>query len=215
MGERLEALQEASCLGGERQQSGRINDDRDKTRGVRYWPSRRNRSGTPQDYSFTDSALGRGENSAPGSDTEREQSNVASARNERSTQNKRATSISGTGQSMNVYDAIAESHPLTIDELPRDAPRYSHQEKENASPPFLADIAHRAIPTNPRTNSSWTTAEEQELKTLRDAGKNWRSIARAFPTRTERSLIRHWYRDLHHADLEEQDRVEQDPKHLQ
>ncbi|KXS97127.1 hypothetical protein AC578_2900 [Pseudocercospora eumusae] len=38
-----------------------------------------------------------------------------------------------------------------------------------------------------RTNTPWTPAEEQRLKTLRDAGSSWSEIAKTFPTRTEGS----------------------------
>lgn len=207
MGERLEALQEARRSRHQRQQSGRTSDDHDNTPGVHYWPSRRNRPRTSRDYSFTDSALGRGEEFSPGSDTEREQSNAGSARTERSIQNTSATSHLGAGQSMNVDDATAESHPVIFGELPRDTPRYGLEEKENAVPRFPAEFGHRNTPKYPRTTSPWTTAEGQKLKTMREAGKSWRDIAKTFPTRSEGSLKKHWYKDLHYADFDEEERV--------
>ncbi|EON67234.1 hypothetical protein W97_06487 [Coniosporium apollinis CBS 100218] len=54
-----------------------------------------------------------------------------------------------------------------------------------------------------RTNTPWTPAEEQRLKTMRDAGSTWSEIAKTFPTRTEGSVKKHWYKDMHYAEFAE------------
>jgi hypothetical protein len=54
-----------------------------------------------------------------------------------------------------------------------------------------------------RTNTPWTPQEEQRLKQMRDAGNSWAEIAKTFPTRTEGSVKKHWYKDMHYAEFAE------------
>lgn len=54
-----------------------------------------------------------------------------------------------------------------------------------------------------RTNTPWTPAEEQRLKQMRDAGNSWSEIAKTFPQRTEGSVKKHWYKDMHYAEFGE------------
>lgn len=58
-------------------------------------------------------------------------------------------------------------------------------------------------PKKSRTNTPWSPAEEQRLKTMRDAGNSWSEIAKTFPARTEGSVKKHWYKDMHYADFAE------------
>ncbi|ETN37544.1 uncharacterized protein HMPREF1541_07166 [Cyphellophora europaea CBS 101466] len=58
-----------------------------------------------------------------------------------------------------------------------------------------------------RTNTPWTATEEQRLKQMRDVGNSWSEIAKAFPTRTEGSVKKHWYKDMHYAEFAEDESV--------
>ncbi|KAI9786011.1 MAG: hypothetical protein M1816_008163 [Peltula sp. TS41687] len=58
-------------------------------------------------------------------------------------------------------------------------------------------------PKKSRTNTPWSPAEEQRLKAMRDAGSSWSDIAKTFPTRTEGSVKKHWYKDMHYAEFAE------------
>lgn len=72
----------------------------------------------------------------------------------------------------------------------------------------LTDGKDNAAPAPPppkksRTNTPWTPQEEQRLKQMRDAGNSWAEIAKTFPTRTEGSVKKHWYKDMHYAEFAE------------
>ncbi|KFH42577.1 hypothetical protein ACRE_066780 [Hapsidospora chrysogenum ATCC 11550] len=54
-----------------------------------------------------------------------------------------------------------------------------------------------------RTNTPWTPQEELRLKQMRDAGNSWAEIAKTFPNRTEGSVKKHWYKDMHYAEFAE------------
>ncbi|OKL56639.1 hypothetical protein UA08_08357 [Talaromyces atroroseus] len=58
-----------------------------------------------------------------------------------------------------------------------------------------------------RTNTPWTAEEEQRLKAMRDTGKSWSEIAKTFPARTEGSVKKHWYKDMHYAEFGEDESI--------
>lgn len=39
------------------------------------------------------------------------------------------------------------------------------------------------------------------MKQLRDLGTSWSEIAKTFPNRTEGSVKKHWYKDMHYAEF--------------
>ncbi|KAG7006945.1 hypothetical protein G7Y79_00012g032810 [Physcia stellaris] len=71
------------------------------------------------------------------------------------------------------------------------------------SPTFAETSFSAPPPKKSRTNTPWTPAEEQRLKTMREAGNSWSEIAKTFPNRTEGSVKKHWYKDMHYADFAE------------
>ncbi|TVY23546.1 Transcription factor [Lachnellula hyalina] len=72
------------------------------------------------------------------------------------------------------------------------------QEGPSMSSPSMGPPAKKS-----RTNTPWTPAEEQRLRTMRDAGNSWADIAKTFPQRTEGSVKKHWYKDMHYAEFAE------------
>ncbi|KKY29729.1 putative myb dna-binding domain-containing protein [Diaporthe ampelina] len=38
---------------------------------------------------------------------------------------------------------------------------------------------------------------------MRDSGSSWAEIAKTFPARTEGSVKKHWYKDMHYAEFAE------------
>ncbi|QGA20424.1 hypothetical protein EYB26_008126 [Talaromyces marneffei] len=77
--------------------------------------------------------------------------------------------------------------------------------------PVMSDISGGIVETPPkkkgRTNTPWTAEEEQRLKQMRDLGKSWSEIAKTFPARTEGSVKKHWYKDMHYAEFGEDESV--------
>ncbi|KAH7066258.1 hypothetical protein BKA63DRAFT_537565 [Paraphoma chrysanthemicola] len=73
-----------------------------------------------------------------------------------------------------------------------------------APQPAEADApAQEPKPKKSRTNTPWTPAEELRLKQMRDSGNSWSEIAKTFPQRTEGSVKKHWYKDMHYAEFAE------------
>ncbi|KAL8900777.1 MAG: hypothetical protein Q9192_000894 [Flavoplaca navasiana] len=79
---------------------------------------------------------------------------------------------------------------------------YAAQAQQGEQEPEAPSIPTPA-PKKSRTNTPWTPAEEQRLKTMRDGGNSWSEIAKTFPNRTEGSVKKHWYKDMHYADFAE------------
>ncbi|KAM5354007.1 hypothetical protein ACJ41O_000657 [Fusarium nematophilum] len=94
----------------------------------------------------------------------------------------------------------APAPPVPAPPAPQAAPQ--------PQPPAPTDDANAAPVVPPpakksRTNTPWTPQEELRLKQMRDAGNSWAEIAKTFPTRTEGSVKKHWYKDMHYAEFAE------------
>jgi len=82
------------------------------------------------------------------------------------------------------------------------APSYSLESSATA-PAVDVDPPQQPVPKRGRTNTPWTAAEEKRLKEMREAGNSWSEIAKTFPLRTEGSVKKHWYKDMHYAEFGE------------
>ncbi|KHO01224.1 MYB DNA-binding domain protein [Metarhizium album ARSEF 1941] len=104
--------------------------------------------------------------------------------------------------------AGAPAAPVAGSQVPAPAATPSTpQTATSTSQPQAA--AEDATPSQPppakksRTNTPWTPQEELRLKMMRDSGNSWAEIAKTFPTRTEGSVKKHWYKDMHYAEFAE------------
>lgn len=88
---------------------------------------------------------------------------------------------------------MASSKTTTAAPAPESAPAAPAIEAESVEPKAKKS----------RTNTPWTPAEEQRLKQMRDQGNSWSEIAKTFPQRTEGSVKKHWYKDMHYAEFAE------------
>ncbi|CAH0015786.1 unnamed protein product [Clonostachys rhizophaga] len=83
----------------------------------------------------------------------------------------------------------------------------TQQPQQAPQPPGVEDANAAAVAPPPakksRTNTPWTPGEELRLKQMRDAGNSWAEIAKTFPSRTEGSVKKHWYKDMHYAEFAE------------
>ncbi|KAF2708065.1 hypothetical protein K504DRAFT_381974, partial [Pleomassaria siparia CBS 279.74] len=79
----------------------------------------------------------------------------------------------------------------------------SNAQPGEAQDPDVDQSANEPKAKKSRTNTPWTPAEEQRLKVMRDAGNSWSEIAKTFPLRTEGSVKKHWYKDMHYAEFAE------------
>ncbi|EUC34105.1 hypothetical protein COCCADRAFT_36164 [Bipolaris zeicola 26-R-13] len=79
----------------------------------------------------------------------------------------------------------------------------AHATSAALPPPPQPDAVQEPKAKKSRTNTPWTPAEELRLKQMRDAGNSWSEIAKTFPQRTEGSVKKHWYKDMHYAEFAE------------
>ncbi|KAJ0104286.1 hypothetical protein J7T55_009450 [Diaporthe amygdali] len=93
---------------------------------------------------------------------------------------------------------IATPVPVPTPPAPIAAPTQPATPVDNAQPAAQAPPAKKS-----RTNTPWTPAEELRLKQMRDNGSSWAEIAKTFPARTEGSVKKHWYKDMHYAEFAE------------
>ncbi|QUC23584.1 uncharacterized protein UV8b_07825 [Ustilaginoidea virens] len=112
--------------------------------------------------------------------------------------------------------AAAPAAPVPASQVQPPAPTPPTPQAAPAPPPAQAQAQAQAAsedanttPVQPppakksRTNTPWTPQEELRLKQMRDAGNSWAEIAKTFPARTEGSVKKHWYKDMHYAEFAE------------
>jgi len=95
----------------------------------------------------------------------------------------------------------ASPSPKSLNTLPPEADLPLDSAAKNASIANL--LSDEGGKKRGRTNTPWSAQEEQRLKQMRDAGHSWSEIAKAFPARTEGSVKKHWYKDMHYAEFAE------------
>ncbi|KAF8540490.1 hypothetical protein BDD12DRAFT_23020 [Trichophaea hybrida] len=110
---------------------------------------------------------------------------------------KKGTDLSGVGLDLGGVDEDDLLSPTT----PTTKKRKAQAAGSGGGAPAAAGAPGTA--KRPRTNTPWTAVEEQRLKNMRDAGNSWSEIAKTFPTRTEGSVKKHWYKDMHYAEFGE------------
>ncbi|KAK6217956.1 O-glycoside alpha-1,2-mannosyltransferase 4 [Pestalotiopsis sp. IQ-011] len=105
--------------------------------------------------------------------------------------------------------APAAAAPVATTPVPPPAPAAAPAAQQASAVPAAPTPTQEtnATPAPPakksRTNTPWTPAEELRLKQMRDAGNSWAEIAKTFPSRTEGSVKKHWYKDMHYAEFAE------------
>ncbi len=72
--------------------------------------------------------------------------------------------------------------------------------------PMNDTMSPTAAPKKSRTNTPWTPAEEQRLKTMRDAGNSWGEIAKVLKDML--GFVIDWLADVSSKDLPESNRRE-------
>ncbi|KAK5090188.1 hypothetical protein LTR05_000358 [Lithohypha guttulata] len=95
----------------------------------------------------------------------------------------------------------AEPKPLNVKPPPTTSTAEREASTSLSIPALLSEDSGKKRGT--RTNTPWTAVEEQRLKHMRDAGNTWSEIAKQFPNRTEGSVKKHWYKDMHYAEFAE------------
>ncbi|RPA87458.1 hypothetical protein BJ508DRAFT_410224 [Ascobolus immersus RN42] len=107
-------------------------------------------------------------------------------------------------QEMSNFISGADPTPPTPSTPQMTGKKRSRAQKSNkltTEVPSTASGSVQPIVKKSRTNTPWTPEEEQRLKRMRDSGNSWSEIAKTFPNRTEGSVKKHWYKDMHYAEF--------------